>query len=39
MKERAGTEVRLSGENTKMVHAWEKVLESPLMKHGLARAS
>lgn len=39
MKERAGTEVRLSSENTKMVHVWEKVLESPIMKHGLARTS
>ncbi|CAG8953647.1 hypothetical protein HYFRA_00010106 [Hymenoscyphus fraxineus] len=35
MKERAGEEVRLSYQNTEMVHVWEKVLQSPVMKHGL----
>jgi hypothetical protein len=37
MKVRAGTEVRLSAENTRMVHVWEKVTQSPLMTKGFAK--
>lgn len=35
MIHRAGGEVRLSTTNTEMLHDWQKVLQSPLMKAGL----
>ncbi|TVY51581.1 FAD-dependent monooxygenase cctM [Lachnellula cervina] len=35
MKDRAGEEVRSSVANTTMLHDWNRVLESPLMKAGL----
>lgn len=35
---RTGLEVRLSAENTRMVHNWEEVLESPLIKKGFKKA-
>ncbi|TVY89983.1 FAD-dependent monooxygenase [Lachnellula willkommii] len=37
MKDRAGEEVRSSVANTTMLHDWNRVLESPLMKAGLQR--
>ncbi|KAL3425861.1 hypothetical protein PVAG01_02652 [Phlyctema vagabunda] len=39
MKERAGEEVRSSVLNTTMLHDWQQVLNSPLMKHGLQAKS
>jgi 2-polyprenyl-6-methoxyphenol hydroxylase-like FAD-dependent oxidoreductase len=35
MIERAGAEVRLSTQNTGMIHNWELVLQSPLFRKGL----
>ncbi|TVY36531.1 FAD-dependent monooxygenase, partial [Lachnellula occidentalis] len=35
MKDQAGEEVRSSVANTTMLHDWDRVLESPLMKAGL----
>jgi 2-polyprenyl-6-methoxyphenol hydroxylase-like FAD-dependent oxidoreductase len=35
MIERAGTEVRMSTQNTGMVHSWEQALQSPVFKKGL----
>ncbi|KAK2808345.1 hypothetical protein FQN50_004730 [Emmonsiellopsis sp. PD_5] len=35
MIDRAGGEVRLSTANTTMLHDWQKVLQSPLMKSGV----
>lgn len=37
MIERAGAEVRMSAMNTEMVHDWDKVLESPVMRSGMNR--
>lgn len=34
--ERGGAEVRLSNQNTEMLHCWEKLMESPIAKRGLA---
>ncbi|KAL4778426.1 hypothetical protein BJX76DRAFT_343166, partial [Aspergillus varians] len=34
---RGGGEVRMSTTNTEMVHDWQKVLESPIMRKGLTR--
>jgi hypothetical protein len=31
MISRTGTEVRLSAENTRMVHVWDEVMQSPLI--------
>ncbi|OJD28078.1 hypothetical protein ACJ73_00534 [Blastomyces percursus] len=39
MIHRAGGEVRLSTTNTEMLHDWQKVLQSPLMKAGLKEIS
>jgi hypothetical protein len=36
MIERAGKEVQLSLENTRMVHCWEEVLTSPVFQQGVA---
>jgi hypothetical protein len=35
MKARGGDEVRLSEINTRMLHDWAQVLESPVFKAGL----
>lgn len=37
MIERAGNEVRLSAENSRMVHVWEEALQSPLVSKGFAK--
>lgn len=37
MKSRAGEEVRLSVLNTKMLHDWKLVMESPVMTKGLKK--
>jgi 2-polyprenyl-6-methoxyphenol hydroxylase-like FAD-dependent oxidoreductase len=37
MMERAGTEVRMSTQNTGMVHDWERALQSPVMRKGLKK--
>ncbi|KAF4635777.1 hypothetical protein G7Y89_g2323 [Cudoniella acicularis] len=37
MKERTGTEVRLSAENTRMVHVWDEVMQSPLITKGFSK--
>lgn len=37
MKDRTGTEVRLSSENTRMVHVWKEVMQSPLISKGFAK--
>lgn len=37
MKERAGTEVRLSYANTRMVHVWDQVMQSPIMTKGFSK--
>lgn len=37
MKERAGTEVRLSCSNTQMVHVWDQVMKSPIMTKGFSK--
>jgi 2-polyprenyl-6-methoxyphenol hydroxylase-like FAD-dependent oxidoreductase len=37
MIERAGTEVRLSTQNTGMLHNWEQALESPMFRKGLKK--
>jgi 2-polyprenyl-6-methoxyphenol hydroxylase-like FAD-dependent oxidoreductase len=34
---RAGTEVRLSSENTRMVHVWDEVMQSPLISKGFSK--
>ncbi|PTU17907.1 hypothetical protein P175DRAFT_0445558 [Aspergillus ochraceoroseus IBT 24754] len=34
---RAGGEVRMSTTNTEMVHHWDEVLQSPIMKSGMTR--
>jgi len=34
---RTGTEVRLSAENTRMVHVWDEVMQSPLISKGFAK--
>ncbi len=34
---RTGTEVRLSAENSRMVHVWDEVLQSPLISKGFAK--
>ncbi|KAF2436516.1 putative monooxygenase [Tothia fuscella] len=34
---RAGNEVRMSTQNTAMLHNWEQVLQSPLMRRGLKK--
>ena len=39
MIERGGAEVRLSYQNTVMVHDWEKVLQSPVLNQGLRRGA
>ncbi|OTA67370.1 FAD/NAD(P)-binding domain-containing protein [Hypoxylon sp. EC38] len=39
MRPRSGEEVRLSEMNTLMLHNWEKVQQSPLMKRGVAFGS
>ncbi|KAL8956290.1 MAG: hypothetical protein Q9183_006348 [Haloplaca sp. 2 TL-2023] len=38
MIQRGGEEVRLGEMNTKMLHDWEKVLQSPVMRNGLKQA-
>jgi len=35
MIKRAGAEVRISTQNTLMLHEWEKVLQSPIFQKGL----
>jgi 2-polyprenyl-6-methoxyphenol hydroxylase-like FAD-dependent oxidoreductase len=37
MVERTGTEVRLSAENTRMVHVWDEVMHSPLVSKGFSK--
>lgn len=37
MRTRGGEEVRLSQMNTFMLHDWDKVQQSPLIKKGMAR--
>lgn len=37
MKDRAGTEVRLSRSNTELLHQWDKVLQSPLVSKGFSK--
>ncbi len=37
MISRTGTEVRLSAENSRMVHVWDEVLQSPLISKGFAK--
>ncbi|KAI9745842.1 MAG: hypothetical protein M1818_000523 [Claussenomyces sp. TS43310] len=37
MKTRAGLEVRLSSQNTSMVHHWEQVMQSPLITKGFTK--
>ena len=37
MIERTGTEVRLSAENTRMVHIWDEVMQSPLFSKGFSK--
>jgi hypothetical protein len=39
MKDRAGKEVRLSADNTRMVHIWEEVKQSPLFSKGFSQQS
>ncbi|KAN0102818.1 FAD/NAD(P)-binding domain containing protein [Hyaloscypha variabilis] len=39
MKARAGEEVQISVMNTAMLHDWEKVMKSPLMKAGLRKGT
>ncbi|EGC42274.1 conserved hypothetical protein [Histoplasma capsulatum var. duboisii H88] len=39
MIRRAGGEVRLSTTNTEMLHDWQKVLQSPLMKTGMRQTN
>ncbi|KAE9374268.1 FAD/NAD(P)-binding domain-containing protein [Stipitochalara longipes BDJ] len=39
MKARAGEEVRISVMNTAMLHDWEKVMKSPLMRAGLKKGT
>jgi 2-polyprenyl-6-methoxyphenol hydroxylase-like FAD-dependent oxidoreductase len=34
---RTGTEVRLSSENTRMVHVWDEVMQSPLISKGFSK--
>jgi 2-polyprenyl-6-methoxyphenol hydroxylase-like FAD-dependent oxidoreductase len=34
---RTGPEVRLSAENTRMVHVWDEVMQSPLISKGFAK--
>lgn len=36
MKDRAGLEVRLSSENSRMVHIWDEVMQSPIMTKGFS---
>ncbi|KAL8808121.1 MAG: hypothetical protein Q9200_004392 [Gallowayella weberi] len=38
MIQRGGEEVRLGEMNTKMLHDWDKVLQSPVLKRGLKRS-
>lgn len=37
MIDRTGNEVRLSAQNTRMVHIWEEALRSPLVSKGFAK--
>lgn len=37
MVDRTGTEVRLSAENTRMVHVWDEVMKSPLFSKGFSK--
>jgi 2-polyprenyl-6-methoxyphenol hydroxylase-like FAD-dependent oxidoreductase len=37
MINRTGTEVRLSSENTRMVHVWDEVMQSPLISKGFSK--
>ncbi len=39
MKGRAGEEVQISVMNTVMLHDWESVMKSPLMKAGLKKGT
>jgi 2-polyprenyl-6-methoxyphenol hydroxylase-like FAD-dependent oxidoreductase len=39
MKARAGGEVRMSTQNTLMLHSWEKSMQSPLFSKGLDKGS
>ena len=39
MKDRAGTEVRLSFANTKMVHVWDQAMQSPMLTKGFAKGN
>lgn len=39
MKERSGAEVRMSTQNTLMLHSWEKAMQSPLFRNGLDKQS
>jgi 2-polyprenyl-6-methoxyphenol hydroxylase-like FAD-dependent oxidoreductase len=39
MIERAGAEVQMSSQNTKMLHEWEKAVQSPLFRKGLDKHS
>ncbi|KAL8687511.1 MAG: hypothetical protein Q9218_006337 [Villophora microphyllina] len=36
---RGGSEIRLGEENSKMLHDWEKTLQSPVFKNGLKQAA
>ena len=37
MVKRGGEEVALSGKNTAMLHDWEQVLKSPMVRQGLKK--
>ena len=37
MKDRTGTEVRLSRSNTELLHQWDRVLQSPLVSKGFSK--
>ncbi len=34
---RTGMEVKLSAENTRMVHVWDEMMQSPLISKGFAK--
>jgi hypothetical protein len=39
MIERTGNEVRLSAQNSRMVHIWEEALQSPLVAKGFSKTA
>lgn len=39
MKERAGAEVKISSQNTLMLHSWERAMQSPVFRQGLDKQS